>query len=228
MGFFDDAGLEQLRSQVGEDDNLAWFHERLVSGDLGLRQLADVYCDIADDPPTGLAVLRWLATALGEPSVRRVEGDHTAHEDRPQLIHGDLVADGVVVADAHLLVTGSVRARALISDYDSRTTILGDVDVDVVMTNGALYVGGDVRARDLVLTSEAGLSMGAASVTTRRYINDQGHPDVFGALVADHQLALPADNGRLGEHFVADLVRSGGLDFEGLLERVRQAGPVFA
>ncbi len=161
-----------------------------------------------------------------------IEGDLVIPRDHegPLVVHGDLRVSGGVVAYRGLLVTGSVFADSLLTDYDDKVGILGDVHARAVATDGALYVGGEVWASELVWTVGDGWPMSASGCATRIYINQNDHPDQLRALVAEHTFQIPDEDDfdSLRALFVDQAFDDDGeLVHWHILERLREGRAVF-
>ncbi len=197
-----------------------WVQETLAE-QTPLEDFIAQFADHADHPEGGLALLEFWIPALGPPSPHQVDGDWIVEE--PTLVHGDLRVEGLLDAREHLLVTGSIHAHMFNSDYDSRTTVLGDVDCLALTTDGATYIGGALRAPKLVWTYGEGWTAAAKRCVTQLYINQNDHPDEWGELVAEESFEVrgPAalrgiflpelmnDKGEIRRSDVLDWIRQG-------------------
>lgn len=190
-------------------DGASWLPENVeevAAGNVSVEAFIRAFADDADHPEAGLELLAFWAAAFGEATPHVVRGDWRVL--RPTLVHGDLRVEGKLNAASHLLVTGSVSAAVFDSDYDARTTVLGDVDCLAFTTDGAAYIGGELRAKSLVWTYGDGWTAAAKRCVTAMYINENDHPDEWGELVADasHEIHGPE---ALQALFVPELINGG-------------------
>ena len=242
LPFFDPAALDALRDRAMEDEDLWRRLSPFLLEELSPTDFGAAWKDRADCPQRGLGILEGLAPAFGAREDVEIEGDLVIPSDAvdaagvrrpagPMVVHGDLRVSGGVVAKNHLLVTGAVFADTLETDYDHKVCILGDVETRAVATDGALFVGGEVRASELVWTFGDGWPMSAGKgCTTRIYINQNWHPDQLGPLVAEHQYEVPDEHDfdSLRAVFVDQTFdEDGELLYWQVMQRLRARQPVF-
>lgn len=163
-----------------------------------------VYADAADAPESGLELARTLVSAL--PSRRDEHHRGEVRIDHARIVHGDLVVDGPLVVAAHLIVTGSVHATTITTGYDHRVTVLGDVHCRMLFTDGALYVGGDLEASEVLWATGSGWFLRARKAVAKVYVNAGDHPDAFDERAFGRSFVVHlATRETVGEAFRSDL-----------------------
>ena len=203
------------------DEALDWLADQLQDpADQTLDVFMSSYADAADCPGVGIEIAQVLTTVLGPSSTTRHDGDLTI--THPVIIHGDLVVEGQLDITAHVIITGDTSATTISTGYDGRVTVLGDVDCQMLFTDGALYVHGSIRAARVLWAFGSGWTLGAAAAATALYLNTHDHPVEFGELVAARSFIVSrAVRGELGLLLPPTVFNSNGeLSVTALLEAV--------
>ncbi|NVJ23980.1 MULTISPECIES: leucine-rich repeat domain-containing protein [Myxococcus] len=104
---------------------------------------------------------------------------------------GDLEADTLVVGPRPLVVSGSLRLKGLLEDGHAADhtllVVLGDLEVENVVTLSAMFIAGDVRIRGLLFGDSLGddVFWVGGGLKARVLVEEHHHLHVKGALDVD-------------------------------------------
>ncbi|WP_342380535.1 leucine-rich repeat domain-containing protein [Myxococcus stipitatus] len=182
----------------------------------------------------------------------RLEAWWTGVSQGEVLLHeGDLVADALVVGPTPLVVTGSVRLQGLLEDGHQADhtllVVLGDLEVEHVVTFSAIFVAGKVSIRGLLVGDSLGddVFCVGGGLTARALVEAHHHIRVLGPLdvevfVGNNLTASGAPRQKLEPHEAflkgawtaeeedEDGIVDSTLDRRGLVAMLRAGKPVLA